>query len=315
MAQPTISDVQPVEPILTDMLVAYMQADTRFVASKVFPLVNVDKDSGTYFAFDKKYWFIDDMQARAPGAPFATTDFTVSTGTYTTLQCALEYAIADEIRANSQVPMDLETAAVRLLAQRSLIRKERAFSADFMKVGVWGTDDNNSGTDWDDFSNSDPIYAIAEARRTISANTGLDGNSMVVGYIVHTALLNHPDILDRVKYVSAAMEGNIEGALAAVFGLSNYWVGKASYDATNEAASFAATAIIDDDALVCHVDPGAGVFGATAGKTFVWGGGGGAGSLYRVRNDFRHADIIQHKEQWDQVAVATDLGYFFADIV
>lgn len=313
--QPTISDVQAIEPILTDMLVAYMQADTRFVASKVFPLVNVDKDSGTYFVFDKKYWFIDDMQQRAPGSPFASTDFTVSTGTYTTLQYALEYAIADEIRANSQVPMDLETAAVKLLAQRSLIRKERAFSADFMKTGVWGTDDNNSGTDWDDFANSDPIYAIAEARRTISNNTGLDGNSMVVGYIVHTALLNHPDILDRVKYVGAAMNGDVEGALAAVFGLTNYWVGKASYDATNEAASFAATAIIDDDALVCHVDPSAGIFGASAGKTFVWGGGGGAGSLYRVRNDFRHADMIQHKEQWDQVAVATDLGYFFADIV
>ena len=49
MSLPTINDVQAVEPVLTNLLIGYMQADDRFVASKVFPIVPTDKDSGTYY--------------------------------------------------------------------------------------------------------------------------------------------------------------------------------------------------------------------------------------------------------------------------
>ena len=48
MALPTINDVQLVEPVLTNMLVAYRQSADRFVASRAFPAVSVGSDSGTY---------------------------------------------------------------------------------------------------------------------------------------------------------------------------------------------------------------------------------------------------------------------------
>jgi len=92
-------------------------------------------------------------------------------------------------------------------------------------------------------------------------------------------------------------------------------VSRASYNSANEAQTFSAAAIIDDDALVCYVDAGAGIFGASAGKTFVWQPGGGEGAIYRWRDGANHADLVQFKMQWDQVATATDCGYFFADVV
>jgi len=315
MPLPTTNDVQAVEPILTNILVGYMQGDDRFVADRVFPNVSVDKDSGTFFIATKKYWFFDEMEERAPGQEFAQASYGLSTDTYKTLQWALDYAIADEIRANSQVPMDLEQMAIRLLGQRMMIRKEVAFATDFMKVSVWGTDDNNSTTDWDDFSAGDPVADILTAVRTISNNTGQNANTLVCGSIVHQALVNHPDILDRIKYTQAATIGGVEGALSDLLGLGNYWVSKASYSNTNESATFSASAIIDDDALITYVDPNPGIFSATAGLTFAWDGGGGAGSAYQYRDNSRHADVVQVKMQWDQKAVATDLGYFFADVV
>jgi len=315
MANPTLQDVIAVNPVLQNMLIAYSQADERFVASRVFPEVAAANKSGTYYIFTKKFWFLDNLEQRAPGTDFARGDFAASTSTYDTLQYAQDQAIADEIRSASQIPMDLEQAAIRNLAQRNMIRKEVQFSSDFMTTSVWGTDDNNSTTDWDDYASGDPVGDILTARRTISNNTGQDANTVVLGYIVHEALVNHPDILDRMKYTQAATQANVESILAGLFGLQNYYVAKATYANINEAASFSATAIIDDDALICHVDAGAGIFGATAGKSFVWGGGGGGGSMYSYRDDARHADVVQLKAQWDQVACATDLGYFFADVV
>ena len=314
MSLPTINDVQAVEPILTNMLVGYMQADDRFVAGRVFPSVPVDKDSGTYYIITKKYFFLDELEQRAPGAEFARVDHGVSTGTYKTLQYAADTDIPDEIRANSQVPMDLEQVKVQLLAQRSMIRKEVQWSTDFMATSVWGTDQSITNK-WSDTTNGDPVADIMTASRTVSNSTGVDPNTMVLGYIVHQRLAVHPDILDRLKYTTAATQQAIEQAMAAIFGKQNYFVGKATYSNTNESAAFSASAIIDDDCLVCHVDSGAGVFGATAGKTFVWAPGGGDGSLYSHYDEDRHAAIIQHKEQWDQKAVATDLGVFMADCV
>ena len=312
MSLPTVNDVQAIEPILTNMLVGFQQAQDRFVAMRAFPAIPVTNDSGTYYQFTQKYWFTDTMSYRAPGGQFPRGEFGVETGTFATLQYALEYAIADETRANSQVPMDLETAAVRWLNQKSLIRKEAAFSADFMKTSVWGTDGSVTAK-FSDYDDSDPVKDIDTAVRTVSNATGFTPNTAIMGFIVHQRLRNHPDLIDRIKYVVQASMANIDNALSAVFGIPNWLVSRASYNSANEGQTASYSAIIDDDILVCYVTPSPGIFDASAGYTFAWGGGGGTGSIYNVRDAKVHADLIQIKEQWDQVKVAAGLGYFYAD--
>ena len=312
---PTINDVQGVEPILTNMLIGYQQTDARFVASQVFPLVPVEKDSGTYYIVTKKYFFTDDLKARAPGGDFEYSGFGVETDTYSTFQWGKGLLLPDEVKANSQLPMDLEQVGLKQISQKSLIRKEVAFAADFMAASVWGTTDNNSATDWDDFSAGDPQNDVLTAARTVSNNTGQAANTMVLGAIVEQALLLHPNIHDVLKYTKVATPAEVMNALAPILGLERILTGRATYTNTNEAAAFSASAIIDDDALICFSDPSAGIFGVTAGKMFIWNPGGGAGAIFRDPPRQNHSDTYQHKEQWDQKATATDCGYIFIDIV
>ena len=315
MALPTVNDVQPVDPILTNMMIGYMQADMRFVATRVFPEVSVDKDSGTYMILTKKYWALNEMAKRAPGQKFPRGGFGVSSSTYKTIQDALEYVLPDEVRANSQLPMDLLSIGTQWLAQQSLIAKEVDFSTDFMASSVWETDKTVSNK-WSDFSASDPVGDIEEGKNTISGSTGQDANTLVHGQIVHKALVNHPDLLDRIKYTQAATNQNMVNALAALFGLDNYWVAKASYNTANEGQTESRSQIIDDDALLCHVKPGAAtMFSATCGKTFTWAPGGGLASVRSYYDETVDSNILKSKQQLDQKAVATDLGYFFADVV
>ncbi len=314
--QPTTGSIQAVDPVLQGILVGYLQAQDRFVAERVFPAVPVEKDSGTYYIMTKKYWFLDSMQTRAPGARFARSGYGVESTTYTTLQWGLEHPIPIENRANSQLPLDLESVGVRWLGQQSLIRKERAWAADFMANSVWGSTDNNSTTDWDDFTSGDPVSDVQTAVRTISNNTGMDANSLVMGFIVYQALQNHPDIIDRVKYTQTATLAGVRAALSAVFDVANIMVSKATYNSANEGQTFSGAAIVDDDCLVCHVAPSPGIMTASAGYTFAWAGGGGMGSMMPMYfEDQTDSDVLKIKEQWDQKAVATDLGYCFLDVV
>lgn len=312
---PTVNDLQLVET-LTGLLVGYLQSDDRFVADRIFRPLTADYDSGTYAIFTKKYWFLDGLEQRAAGSHFKRSGYGVSSATFTTLQWGLEHVIPDENRANNQTPMSLEQAGLQWLATQSLIRRERAFATDFWANNVWETTDNNSATDWDDTVSGDPITNVRTAARTISQSTGQDANTIAMGEIVYDALLVHPDIIDKLKYTAAATLAQIRQSLAAVLGLENLYVSRAIYNSANPGQSASMAAIIDDDALVCYVSPGEITnMTATAGKTFVWEGGGGIGSAGMYREPQTKSDVIQHNEQWDQVAVATDLGYLFLDIV
>lgn len=313
MAQPTHSELQVVDPVLTNLLVGYMQADDRFVANKAFPIVNVEKQGFTYYTFTKKYWFANELKARTPGGAFARVGYGVTSTTGYANTFGLEHTIADEARSNNQTPMDLEQAGLRLLAQNSMIARELKFSQDFMVTGVWGTDDNNAATDWD--STGSPVDDILTARRTISNNTGADANSMVVGFITHQGILGNTNIADRIRYVQGAGITTIESALLSILGIQNYWVSKASYNSANEGQTGTYSAIIDDDALIFNATAAPGLMSPSAGFTFAWQGGGGTGAVTSYREPQSKSDVLQMAEAWDQKVVASDLGYFFADIV
>lgn len=315
MAQPTSSSVQAVDPVLTNICIGYQQADDRFVASKLFPYVPIEFRTGTYYLFTKKYFFTDEMKERAPGAQYAQSGYGVSTATVSTQQYGLGWKLPDEVRSNNQTPMDLEDAGVRYLAQKNLIRQEVEWASAFCVNSVWGTTDNNSTTDWNNYTSSDPVTDVLTARRTISNNTGIDGNTMALGNFVHQALMNHPDIIDRVKFTQMATAQTMENVLAPVFGVSNYWVAKATYSNTFENVAFSATNIFGNNCLVCGINGGPGVFTANPGYSFVWNGGGGQGQILRARNEENEYDLLKIKSQFGQKIVASDLGYLFLTVV
>jgi hypothetical protein len=66
MGQPTSRMVHIDQP-LTQLSVAYRQSRDVFVAERVFPNVNVDKQSNKYFTFDKQAFFRDSAQRRSNG--------------------------------------------------------------------------------------------------------------------------------------------------------------------------------------------------------------------------------------------------------
>lgn len=313
MALPTVNDVQAVDPVLQNMLVAYAQAETRFVALRAFPAMSVDKDSGTYYLFDKKYWFQDGLERRAPGSHFARGGFGVSTATFKTEQWAREFPVPDEVNANRQFDYDLADAGVEWLAKQSFIRKERAFATDFMVTGVWSTT-NTSATDWDD-SSGVPVTDVRTAARTISGATGYSPNKLLMGEIVYDALLVNAQIAGRLQYTTQMTIAIVESILAAVLGVDEILVSRGSYNSANEGQTASIGPIIDDDALLIYSADVATKNNATAGKTFVWNPGGGAGRQTQYYEPQTKSFIIQHDEQWDQKVVGADLGYLWTDIV
>ena len=63
MGQPTRSSVH-VDAVLTNISIAYIQDRSKYIATKVFPIIPVDKLSDVYFSYTKNDWFRDEAQRR-----------------------------------------------------------------------------------------------------------------------------------------------------------------------------------------------------------------------------------------------------------
>jgi len=314
MPQPTQSQVH-VDAVLTNMSVAYMQEADSFIASRVFPTVNVAKQSDLYFTYTQADFYRDQAQVRADGTESAGSGYGLSTDSYSSQVYALHKDIGDQVRANSDAPLDPDMDATRFLTHQMLIRQERDWAATHFTTGVWDTD-STPGTLWS-ASGSDPIGNIETGKNTILSNTGYLANTLVLSYNAYSVLKNHPDFVDRFKYTSADSIG--PDLMARILEVDRVFVMKGVFNSAAEGASASYAQIGDKDALLCYVAPQAGLMTASAGYNFVWTGvGGGLGTstaVSRFRMDHLRSDRLEVESAWDFKVVASPLGYFFSNAV
>lgn len=324
MPQPTISDVH-IDAILTNISVAYMQRAENMIADKVFPVVPVDKKSNKYFKYDKNDWFRDEAQRRAPGTESAGGGYNLSTDTYSADVWAFHKDVDDQTLANADTPLNPLREAAEFVTSRLLLRREVQFISDFMTTGVWATDvtgvsaspTSSQFVQWSNYTNSDPIEDIEEAKESILSTTGYEANTLVLGYQAFRQLKNHPDVVDRYKYTTSSVI--TEEMMARLFGVDRILVAKSVRATNDEGLTPAYGFNFGKSACLLHVAPNPGLMTPSAGYIFAWTGvSGGLGSTIgtsQFRMESLKAARIEAEVAFDNKVVANDLGYFFSSAV
>lgn len=323
---PSRSDVHVNRP-LGNLSVAFAQEENGFVADRAFPVLPVLKKSDNYFLYERGEFNRDDMQRRAPGTESAGGTYRIdNTPTYNCESFALHRDIADEIRDNSDDPVNLDREATEYLTMKFLIRKEKLFAATYFAASIWtGEQAGNaapSGSQflfWDS-ATSTPIEDVRAARTSTKLTGGLRPNKMLLGTNVYDALLDHPDIvgrLDRGQTTGPAMAN--KDALAALFELDEILVMDAIENTANQGATESNSFIGGNHALLMYAAPRPGIMTPTAGYTFSWTGRFGASALSsrikRFRMDALESDRVEIDASFQHKLVSADLGHFFSGAV
>lgn len=311
MPQPTSSAVHT-DAILTNISVAYVQREDRYLASKIFPIIPVEKQSDKYYTYTKGDWFRDEAERRGASSESAGSGYTLSTATYSCDVFAFHKDIPDQVRRNTDAPMNPDREATQFVTQRLLLRLEKQWVSDFFATGIWDTDSTPTNL-WSNYATSDPITDVEAGKEKILLNTGFMPNKLVLGYQVMRQLKHHPDIVDRFKYTTSA---NVTAdILARLFEVDQVLVSMAVNNtaAENETNTFAFTH--GKHGLLCYSNPTPGLMAPSAGYIFAWRGvsdnlGTDIG-VSRIRMDLKKADRIEGEMAFDDKVVAADLGYFF----
>ena len=324
MPQPSFNQVH-VDAILTNISVAWMQMQDNFIADKVFPLVPVDKKSNKYFLYTKNDWYRDEAQRRAPGTESAGSGYNLSTDTYSCDVFAFHKDVDDQTTANADAPLNPLREASEFVTRRLLLRREVQFVADYLKTSVWGTDltgvsgtpSTNEFKQWSDYANSDPIIDIELAKSTILSTTGMEANTLVLGYETFRQLRHHPDLVDRIKYTSA--QTITTDMIARMFEVDRVLVSKSVKATNNEGATGAYSLTAGKVAWLGHVASNPGLLTPSAGYIFGWTGvSGGLGSTIGTssfRMEHLKASRVEAEVAFDNKVVAADLGVFMASAV
>jgi len=324
MPQPNVNSVH-VDAILTNISVAYLQNQDNFIADKVFPIVPVDKKSDKFFTYTKNDWFRDEAQRRADATESAGSGYNLSTDTYSADVWAFHKDVGDQTLANADAPLNPLREATEFVTRRLLLRKELQWVSDYFTTGVWGTDvtgvagspSSGETRQWSDYTNSDPIDDIEAAKSEILGETGLEPNTLVLGYEVFRQLKNHPDLVDRIKYTSS--QTITEDMLARMFDLDRVLVAKAVKATNNEGGTAAYDFAYGKKAALYHVASAPGLLTPSAGYTFSWTGvSGGIGSTIGVssfRMESIKAERVEAEMAFDNKVIGADLGYFWNTIV
>jgi len=325
---PTPGDVHVNTP-LTNISVAFLQRQAAFIADQVFPNIPVPKQSDRYYTYDRGMFNRDQMRKRAPGTESAGIHYTVdNTPTYFADVWAVHHDIPDQRRANADSVLDPDREASELVTHQALVKREKEWVTNYFVTGVWTGEVEGVAAapgagqilQWD-AANSTPIEDVRTGVRTVLASTGYKPNTLVLGYDVYNILIDHPDIVDRVKYGQTAPGPAMvdTSELAAVLKIPRVLIAEAIENTAAEGATNAHDFILGKNALLCYSTPTPGIMTPTAGYTFSWTGMVGltnAGMrIKRFRIEKESSDRVEMEMAFDHKLVSADLGYFFLTVV
>ncbi len=325
---PTPGDVHVNAP-LTNISIAFLQNAANFVATRVFPNIPVQKQSDRYYVYERGDFNRDEMQLRAPATASAGGGYTLdNTPTYFANRFSFHKDIPDELRANADAVLSPDREAAEFVTHKALIKREKLFSNTYFKTGVWtynragvaGTPGANQFKKWND-ATSTPIRDVRLGKAAIAQSTGFEPNKLIMGRAVYDAIVDHPEIIDRLKYgqTAGAPAMASKQALAALFGVDEILVMNAIENTAAEGIAAAHSFIGGNHCLLTYSTSAPGLMTPTAGYTFSWTGLLGSGAdgnrIKSFRMEDRSADRVEIDMCFDMKLVSADLGQFWSDAV
>lgn len=315
MAQPSLRNVRPVDPVLTNFSIGFRPAE--MIGMIVAPFIEVVEQSGTVFKIVRDFALrIPDNLRRAPSGPYSRSGFTWSNFTYVTQEYGIEYPVPDVIEAASQAPISLQRKSTEMATKDLLLEYERQAAAEALNTSSkWASDTALSGTSqWDDFANSDPISDVDARKESILQNTGASPTDMYMGLQVWNKLKEHPLLLDKYKHTQRGIL--TQDLVAAAFDVPNLHVGRSVRNTAQEGAAFSGSFIWAKHAVL-EVKEAPSVESRIGVVGFIWNEGGTSFprgvEVYEEKQT--RSNIVRSFAHWDIRIVETQYGQRIQDAV
>lgn len=351
MPSPSINQVHTNVP-LSNISIQMLNESDGFIATKVFPAVNVKNKADDFVTYDRAAKNTRKMKVRAPGTESVGGGWSYGSDTYSCKVYAYHVDLDDQTVDNADSFYDLQSEAAEEVAHQALLQREFDFLAAFYKTGVWSMEYRGIANDtipadtaatanrgiirrFEAFNRagSTPFIMFKEIMREQKLRSGYTPNTLVLSQHIFDTLADHPDYLDRV---TNGQTSGYEGTELKMKELANHigvnrifiasaveWDGEettTSFDSNNafDAANHNTYMADQDSMLFLYVSPKKlGLRTVSAGCTFEWTGYRGAVSNGAKVKSFRMEHIESERVEislaYAMKVLAKDCGTYVFD--
>lgn len=303
-----------IDTALTQISIGYQ--NEGLVGDQLFPPVPVNKQSDKYYTFGREGWLPED-DVRAPGAVAREIlPANVSTDTYFTVEHALQTAVTDEERRNADNPLSPDRDGTEMITSKIQLGRERTVQTLATTAANYATGHTVtlSGTSqWNDYTNSDPIGVLRTGVRAVHAKIFREVNTAIIPYPVMSILEDHPDFLERIKYSERGIF--TQDLLASILGFRKVVVPGAGINNASLGQAESLAYLWGNDVVLAYVPDRPGLKIPAYGYEFVFEGQ----VVDRWRENHRKSDIIRVTRSYDHKMTALDAsdkqiaGYLIVD--
>lgn len=289
-----------------------------FVGDRVFPVVNVDKQTNMIKTYNQADLFRQERTLRSPGTEANKIDVAVNSTSYVCLNYALKADVTIEDRANA------DAAFIRDLEEGRAMRVADALMLDWdVRIANQVTSSSNVGTStnvasaWTDLANSDPLGDVWAVIDQIEDATGYRPNRAIFSGDAWRYFSRNNTVIDKVRMTGVnggGMNASIQDA-ASLLQLEEVNVGWAYYNTADEGQALNLTRIWGDDVLVYYAPTRPSVELPSFGYTLRWTQPGLPNmTVERLPyNPFQKVDELEIGYYQDELITAKPLGGLIKD--
>jgi hypothetical protein len=188
-----------IDPVLTTLAQGYQNA--TMVADALFPVVQVASAKGKIPKFNKTAFIYRDTNRALGARSNRINDLEYQLIDYETIENDVEMAVDYLEEEGGEYYIKLEQKMMRDLLDILAVGKERAVADEVQRSQNYTTNTSTNCEDsiWSD-SDSDPISIVKSSIEKLRKQIGRQPNTAIIGASTYNALLNHKDIIDRVKF-------------------------------------------------------------------------------------------------------------------
>jgi hypothetical protein len=202
-----------------------------------------------------------------------------------------------------------------------LLNYEHQVAAGINTTTVTNNTTLSGNSQWSDYTNSNPVTAIDDAKEGIRKKSGKKANSIFLSRPVFVKLKRHPKIIELFKNVTMITDQMLEEVvLRDLLGFQNIAIGSAQYADVNlgQATPSTFTDIWGDKCLIYHANSQGELWDTMFMRTFEMNTGIQAGSFATTEEqkltEKKMSGVVTSHER-DVVIVDNRCAYLFDDCI
>ncbi|GAA1099881.1 major capsid protein [Tsukamurella spumae] len=306
-----------VDQQLTTMSQLWKNEDDSLIIPKLLPRVSVKKDSGVFPIWGKEALVIQQDLSRTGRSLTREINLTRHTDVWGPLtEKALKIWVDKDQYSQYDSPFETESAALLVLKEQTALAEEYSGAKILTDPNI--ITNNITLTSGSKFTVSgvDPIATLIDALKQFRKAAFKLPNTMAIGYDAWLALINHPAVIERFKYVQASIIGKDEILrVLAPYGIQSIEIAKAQGflgDTENPDVAPTAVDLWGDNVLFTYITPRPELMSVNGGYTLVKDG-------YNYVDKWEERDpkghFVRDNDKYAQTIFSTDVYYLIADVL